>query len=55
MRNIKQGTLLMCLPLALNATFLKTFFPAAIMLWNKLDPSLRDSASNNVFKNNLEK
>ena len=30
-----------------------TFFPSAILEWNKLDPSLRNSASYNVFNNSI--
>ena len=30
--------------------FKKTFFPSIILEWNKLDPSLRNSASYNVLK-----
>ena len=32
-----------------------TFFPSTILEWNKLDPSLRNSASHNVFKNSILK
>ena len=32
---------------------INTFFPSAILEWNKLDPSLRNSASYNVFKNSI--
>ena len=35
--------------------FKNTFFPSTILEWNKLDPSLRNSASYNVFKNNILK
>ena len=32
-----------------------TFYPSAVIEWNKLDPFLRNSASYNVFKNNILK
>ena len=35
--------------------FKNTFFPSTILEWNKLDPSLRNSASYNVFKNSILK
>ena len=35
--------------------FKNTFFPSTILEWNKLDPSLQNSASYNVFKNNILK
>ena len=35
--------------------FKMTFFPSTISEWNKLDPSLRNSASHNVFKNSILK
>ena len=35
--------------------FLNTFFPSTILEWNKLDPSLRNSTSYNVFKNSILK
>ena len=35
--------------------FLNTFFPSTILEWNKLDPSLRNSSSYNVFKNSILK
>ena len=35
--------------------FKNTFFPSAILEWNKLDPSLQNSASYNVFKNSILK
>ena len=33
--------------------FKSTFFPSAIIEWNKLDPSLRKSAGYNVFKEKI--
>ena len=33
--------------------FKNTFFPSTILEWNKLDPSLRNSTSYNVFKNSI--
>ena len=42
--------------LSFKHNFLKnTFFPSTILEWNKLDPSLRNSASYNVFKNSILK
>ena len=35
--------------------FKNTFFRSTILEWNKLDPSLRNSASYNVFKNSILK
>ena len=35
--------------------FKNTFFPSTILEWNKLDPSLRNSTSYNVFKNSILK
>ena len=35
--------------------FKNTFFPSAILEWNKLDPCLRNSTSYNVFKNSILK
>ena len=35
--------------------FKNAFFPSAILEWNKLDPSLRNSANYNVFKNSILK
>ena len=35
--------------------FKNTFFPSAILEWNKLDPFLRNSAGYNVFINNISK
>ena len=35
--------------------FKNSFFPSAILEWNKLDPSLRNSVSYNVFKNSILK
>ena len=35
--------------------FKNILFPSAILEWNKLDPSLRNSASYNVFKNSILK
>ena len=35
--------------------FKNTFFPPTILEWNKLDPSLRNSTSYNVFKNSILK
>ena len=35
--------------------FKNSFFPSTILEWNKVDPSLRNSASYNVFKNNILK
>ena len=35
--------------------FKNTFFPSTILEWNKLDPTLRNSASYNVFKNSILK
>ena len=35
--------------------FKNIFFPLTILEWNKLDPSLRNSASYNVFKNSILK
>ena len=35
--------------------FKNTFFPSSILEWNKLDVSLRNSASYNVFKNSILK
>ena len=35
--------------------FKNTFFPSTILQWNKLGPSLRNSASYNVFKNSILK
>ena len=35
--------------------FKNTFFPSTILEWNKLDPSLRNSISYNVFKNSILK
>ena len=35
--------------------FKNTFFPSTILEWNKLDPSLRNSSSYNVFKNSILK
>ena len=42
--------------LSLKHNFFKnTFFQATILEWNKLDPSLRNSTSYNVFKNSILK
>ena len=42
--------------LSFKHIFLKNkFFQSAILEWNKLDPSLRNSASYNAFKNNILK
>ena len=38
-----------------SLSFKHSFFPSAISKWNKLDPSLRNSASYNVLKNNILK
>ena len=38
-----------------NKDFKKTFFPSAIIDWNDLDKSIRESKSKNIFKNNLLK
>ena len=35
--------------------FKNTFFPTTILEWNKLDPSLRNSTSYNIFKNSILK
>ena len=35
--------------------FKNTFFPSTTLEWNKLDPSLRNSTSYNVFKNSILK
>ena len=35
--------------------FKNTSFPSAILEWNKLDPSLQNSVSYNVFKNSILK
>ena len=48
MGHIKQGILLMYLPQV-------TFFLLVIIEWNKLDPSLRNLASYNIFKNSILK
>ena len=55
MRHIKQGTLPMYLSLSFKYIFLKTFFPSAILEWNKQDLSLRNLVSCNVFKNSTLK
>ena len=42
--------------LSLKHNFFKnTFFPSTILEWSKLDPSLRNSPSYNVFKNSILK
>ena len=42
--------------LKLNITFLKnTFFPSAIIEWNKLDPAIRNAESLGIFKSNILK
>ena len=33
--------------------FMNTFFPSTITEWNKLDPSIRNSTSLNIFKGRL--
>ena len=39
-----------------NITFLKnTFFPSAIIEWNKLDPTIRNAESFDIFKSNILK
>ena len=53
MGHIKQGTLLIYL--SKHNFFKNTFFPSTVFEWNKLDPSLQNSASYNVFKNSVLK
>ena len=54
MRHIKKGTFLPSLSFIHNF-FKNTFFPTAILEWNKLDLSLRNSASYNLFKKSILK
>ena len=55
MRYIKQGTLLTFLKSFKHNFFKNLFFLSTIIEWNKLDPSLRNSASYKVFKNSILK
>ena len=41
--------------LKLNNFFKNTFFPSAIIKWNKLDPTIRKAESFGIFKRNIRK
>ena len=41
--------------LRLNNFFKNTFFPSAIIEWNKLDPAIRNAESLGIFKSNILK
>ena len=51
---VQQGTFTNTPSLRFKHNLFKNiFFSSTIMEWNKLDPSLHDLASCNVFKNNI--
>ena len=45
-----------CIPLIkIKQLFQNTFFPSAIIKWNKLDPTIRKAESFGIFKRNIRK